>query len=70
MIAREKGRVMKKVHVYEIKLIDGTIYRGEIVYKDDKIIRIKLKNREIIILSKAGIMLIKDLGWQKLKKYS
>jgi len=67
MIAREKGRVMKKVHVYEIKLIDGTIYRGEIVYKDDKTIRIKLKNVEIIILSKAGIMLIKDLGWRNIK---
>jgi len=27
---------MKKIHLYGVKLINGTIHRGEIVYKDDK----------------------------------
>ena len=58
---------MKKVHVYEVKLIDNTVYRGEIVYKDDNTIRLKLQNREIILLSKDGIMLIKDLGWRNIR---
>ncbi|MBA7510098.1 hypothetical protein ES705_02073 [subsurface metagenome] len=59
---------MKIVHIYEVKLIDGQIYRGEIVYKDDKVIRVKLANGKTICLPLHGIMLIKDLGWQKLKK--
>lgn len=58
---------MKKVHVYEVKLIDGTIYRGEIVYKDDKAIRLKLVDKKIILLTKEGIMLIKDLGWRSFR---
>ncbi|UCG90866.1 MAG: hypothetical protein JSV97_07185 [candidate division WOR-3 bacterium] len=59
---------MKKVHLYEAKLIDGTVHRGEIVYKDDETIIFKLDNKETIRLSRDGIMLIKDLGWQKVKK--
>ncbi|MBA7512738.1 hypothetical protein ES705_04746 [subsurface metagenome] len=58
---------MKKVHVYEVKLIDGTVYRGEIVYKDDKAIRLKLVDKKIILLTKEGIMLIKDLGWRSFR---
>ncbi|MCK4250610.1 hypothetical protein KAX97_04155 [candidate division WOR-3 bacterium] len=58
---------MKKVHVYEVKLIDGTVYRGEIVYKDDKAIRLKLADKKIILLTKEGIMLIKDLGWRSFR---
>lgn len=59
---------MKKVHLYEAKLIDGTVHRGEIVYKDNEIIIFKLENKQTVRLSKDGIMLIKDLGWQKMKK--
>ena len=59
---------MKIAHIYEVKLIDGQIYRGEIVYKDDKVIRLRLANGKTICLSLHGIMLIKDLGWQKLKR--
>lgn len=59
---------MKKVHLYEAKLIDGTIHRSEIVYKDNETIILKLENKQTIRLSKDGIMLIKDLGWQKIKK--
>jgi len=60
--------MMKKVHAYEIKLIDGTIYCGEIVYKDDKAIRLRLKSKQLIFLPYNGIRLINDLGWQKLKE--
>ncbi len=63
----KKGEVVKKVHLYEVKLIDGTIYRGEIVYKDDKTIRLKLPDKKRILLSKDGIMLIKDLGWRNIR---
>jgi hypothetical protein len=58
---------VKKVHLYEVKLIDGTVYRGEIVYKDDKTIRLKSPDKKIILLSKNGIMLIKDLGWRNIR---
>ncbi|NOR16426.1 hypothetical protein GQ543_01780 [candidate division WOR-3 bacterium] len=58
---------MKKVHLYEVKLIDGTFHRGEIVYKDDKTIRLKSPDKKVILLSKNGIMLIKDLGWRNIR---
>ncbi len=58
---------MKKIHMYEVKLIDGTVHRGEIVYRDDKTIRIKLRNKEIILVSRDGILLIKDLGWKTIR---
>ncbi len=63
----KKGEVVKKVHLYEVKLIDGTIHRGEIVYKDDKTIRLKSPDKKITLLSKSGIMLIKDLGWRNIR---
>jgi len=53
--------------MYEVRLIDGTVHRGEIVYRDDKAIRIKLKNEQIALVSRDGILLIKDLGWRKTK---
>lgn len=59
---------MKKVHMFEVQLIDGTVHSGEIVYKDNTTIILKLKNKRTISLSKDGIMLIKDLGWKKMKK--
>jgi hypothetical protein len=58
---------MRKVHVYEVRLIDGTVHRGEIVHRDDKTIRIKLKNREIVLVSRDGILLMKDLGWKTVR---
>ena len=59
---------MKTVHLYEIKLMDNHIYRGEIVYRDDKTIRLRLANEQTICITLHGIMLIKDLGWRKIKK--
>ena len=58
---------MHKVHIYEVRLIDGTVHRGEIVYRDSKTIRIKLKNREVVLVSRDGILLMKDLGWKTLR---
>ena len=58
---------MKKIHMYEVRLIDGTIHRGEIVYRNDKTIRMKLRNKEIILVSRDGILLMKDLGWKTIR---
>ena len=58
---------MKKIHLYEVKLINGQIYRGEIIQRDDKTVWIRLINKQTIRLSIRGIMLIEDLGWQKVK---
>lgn len=56
---------MKKIHLHEVKLIDDTIHRGEIAYKDDIAIILRLKNNQLIYLPCTNIVLIKDLGWQK-----
>lgn len=58
---------MRKAHIYEVRLIDGTVHKGEIVYRDDKSIRIKLRNKEIVLVSRDGILLMKDLGWRPVK---
>jgi len=58
---------VKKIHLYEVKLIDGRFYWGEILYKNEKGIRLRLANKQIIRLSYEEIMVIKDLGWKKAK---
>jgi hypothetical protein len=58
---------MKKVHFYEVKLKDGTVYRGEIIQSNERIVWLKLLNGEKIRLSKNNIISIKDLGWQDKK---
>ena len=58
---------MRKAHIYEVRLIDGTVHKGEIVYRDDKTIRIKLRNKEIVLVARDGILLMKDLGWRTVK---
>ncbi len=63
---------MAPVHLYEIKMIDGTRYRGEIAYRDDKMIVLKLANYDRaefgsrIKLFYNGIMSIQELGWRKI----
>lgn len=59
---------MKKVHLYEVKLINGTLHRGEIIFKDDRVIWLRLLNSQRIRVSFDKIMSIKDLGWQEIKK--
>ena len=58
---------MKRIHLYEIKLINGQIYRGEIIQRNDKTVWMRLTNKQAIHLSIKGVMLIKDLGWREKK---
>ncbi len=61
---------MTPIHLYEIKMIDGSRYRGEIAYRDDKMIVLKLINCDTgfgsrIKLFYNGIMSIQELGWRR-----
>lgn len=62
---------MKKVHLFEIKMLDGSKYRGEIVYRDDKMLVLRingLKDSESggkVRLFLNGIMSIREIGWKK-----
>lgn len=57
---------MKSLHLYEVKLIDGSLYKGEIVYKDEKmlVLRQKARNNKLRLFYN-GIMSIQELGWQR-----
>ncbi|MGB3478682.1 MAG: hypothetical protein WBB67_05935 [bacterium] len=54
-----------KVHLYEVKLTNGTVYRGEIVQHDNTTVWLRFINKETIRLSINGIMVIKDSGWEE-----
>lgn len=59
---------MKTTQQFEIKLIDGSEYRGEIAYKDDKVVVLRLQQDDQerkLRLFYHGIISIKDLGWQR-----
>jgi len=57
---------MKSLHLYEVKLIDGTRYRGEIAYRDDKMVILKPQtSREKLRLFYNGIVSIQELGWRR-----
>jgi hypothetical protein len=64
---------MTPMHLYEIKMIDGSRYRGEIAYKDERMIVLRLKNQlsgsdslcSKVQLFYNGIMSIQELGWQR-----
>uniref|UniRef100_A0A7C4X9X8 Uncharacterized protein n=1 Tax=candidate division WOR-3 bacterium TaxID=2052148 RepID=A0A7C4X9X8_UNCW3 len=64
---------MGPVHLYEIKTIDGSRYRGEITYKDERMVVLKLRNRirgssnigSKVYLFYNGIISIQELGWQR-----
>jgi len=59
---------MKISQLYEVKLIDGSEYRGEITYRDDKMVILKAReesNECKLRLFYHGIISIKDLGWQR-----
>jgi urease accessory protein UreE len=53
--------------MYEVRLIEGTAHKGEIVYRDDKSIRVRLRNKKIVLVSRDGILLMQDLGWKIIK---
>jgi hypothetical protein len=57
---------MKVLHLYEVKLLDGTRYRGEIAYKDSE--KIVLKQRlpqQKLSFYNNGIVSVRDIGFQK-----
>jgi hypothetical protein len=59
---------MKVLHLYEIKMLDGTQYRGEISYRDDKMVVLKISNKppqQRLRLFYNGIVSIREMGWQK-----
>ena len=59
---------MKVLHVYEVKTADGAKYRGEIAYKDEDKLVLRLRHRspeKKLRLFRSGIISVKELGWQK-----
>jgi hypothetical protein len=55
---------MKK---YEVKLLDGTRYKGEIAYRDEKMVVLVLTDKNPhreLRLFQNGIISIQELGWQ------
>ncbi|MCK4673219.1 hypothetical protein KAT67_04475 [candidate division WOR-3 bacterium] len=59
---------MKSLHLYEVKMLDGTRYKGEIAYKDEKMVVLKLNQKPPIHklrLFYNGIISIRELGWQR-----
>jgi hypothetical protein len=59
---------MKVLHLYEVKLLNGSRYQGEIAYKDQEKLVLRLRHRfpqqKVRILNK-GISSIQELGWKK-----
>jgi hypothetical protein len=59
---------MTSLHLYEVKLLDGSQYQGEITYRDDKMLVLRLKqqpNQEKLRLFYNGIISIRELGWKR-----
>ena len=59
---------MKVLHLYEVKLLDGKRFQGEIAYKDQEKLVLRLRHKfpqqKVRILNK-GISSIQELGWKK-----
>ncbi len=59
---------MKVLHLYEVRMRDGARYRGEIAYKDDQKIVLRMRQRspeQKLRIFNSGISSIRDVGWQK-----
>ncbi len=59
---------MRVLHVYEVKTIDGARYCGEIAYKDDEKLVLRLRHRspeQKLRFFRNGISSVKEIGWQK-----
>ena len=59
---------MRVLHVYEVKTTDGAKYRGEITYKDEEKLVLRLRHRspeQKLRLFREGIISVRELGWQK-----
>ena len=67
-ILPEEHVIMKVLHLYQIKMLDGSQYRGEIAYRDDEKIVLKLRHRspeQKLRLFKTSIASVRDVGYQK-----
>ena len=59
---------MKILHLYEIKMVDGTRYQGEIACRDNKMVVLRLRHHPVehkLRLYYNGILSIRELGWQR-----
>ena len=59
---------MKVLHLYQVKMLDGSQYRGEIAYRDDEKIVLRLRHRspeQKLRLLKNSIASVRDVGYQK-----
>lgn len=59
---------MKSRRLYAVKMLDGSQYRGEIAYKDNKMVVLKLHQRppqQKLRLFYNGISSIQELGWHR-----
>jgi len=59
---------VRVLHVYEVKTVDGAKYCGEIAYKDNEKLVLRLRHRapeQKLRLFKSGIISVRELGWHK-----
>ncbi|KPK72505.1 hypothetical protein AMJ87_04635 [candidate division WOR_3 bacterium SM23_60] len=59
---------MKVLHLYEVKMLDGASYRGEIAHKDDCKIVLRLRHKspeQKLRLFRQSISSVRDVGWVK-----
>ncbi len=59
---------MKVLHMYEVTMLDGARYRGEIAYKDSEKIVLRMRQRapeQKVRIFSTGISSIRELGWQR-----
>jgi hypothetical protein len=63
---------MRIVQTYEVKMLDGTKYQGEITYRDKRMVVLKLPSHlsnKKLRLYNHGILSIRELGWKKHYSY-
>jgi hypothetical protein len=59
---------MKILHLYQVKMLDGSQYRGEIAYRDDEKIVLRLRHHspeQKLRLFKDSIASVRDVGFQR-----
>lgn len=64
--------MVRSLHLYEVKLLDGSRYRGEITYRDDKRLVLLVNDqfsREKLSIFYNGILSIRELGWQRVHEH-
>lgn len=59
---------MKVLHLYEVKMLNGSTYRGEIAYQDSEKIILRLRQRayeQKLRLFSNNISSVQEVGWQR-----